>query len=90
MAGLVPAIHVLLVAQQTWMAGTSPGMTAPQLLNHFEKCSRYRCWVLDHRIAVSLTIGFSPTNVCTQQHVVDGLQPAVRVAVGPDRAHISV
>ncbi len=27
MAGLVPAIHVLLSAQQTWMPGTSPGMT---------------------------------------------------------------
>jgi hypothetical protein len=28
MAGLVPAIHVLLVASKTWMPGTRPGMTA--------------------------------------------------------------
>jgi 4-hydroxybenzoate-CoA ligase len=28
MAGLVPAIHVLLAEQQAWMPGTSPGMTA--------------------------------------------------------------
>jgi hypothetical protein len=27
MAGLVPAIHVLLAAK-TWMPGTSPGMTS--------------------------------------------------------------
>jgi hypothetical protein len=29
MAGLVPAIHVLLLANavKTWMPGTSPGMT---------------------------------------------------------------
>jgi hypothetical protein len=27
MAGLVPAIHVLLVARKTWMPGTRPGMT---------------------------------------------------------------
>jgi hypothetical protein len=27
MAGLVPAIHVLLVAAKTWMPGTRPGMT---------------------------------------------------------------
>jgi hypothetical protein len=36
----VPAIHVLLAAQQTWMPGTSPGMTAHSLLNHFENCSK--------------------------------------------------
>jgi hypothetical protein len=41
MAGLVPAIHVLL--KQTWMPGTSPGMTAHSLLNHFENCSRNEC-----------------------------------------------
>ena len=28
MAALVAAIHDLFVEQQTWMAGTSPGMTA--------------------------------------------------------------
>jgi hypothetical protein len=27
MAGLVPAIYVLLVAAKTWMPGTRPGMT---------------------------------------------------------------
>jgi hypothetical protein len=27
-AGLVPAIHALLVARKTWMPGTRPGMTA--------------------------------------------------------------
>ena len=27
MAGLVPAIHVLLVARKTWVPGTRPGMT---------------------------------------------------------------
>ena len=27
MAGPVPAIHVFLVAAQTWMRGTRPGMT---------------------------------------------------------------
>src|SRR6266540_995942 len=27
MAGLVPAIHVLLAARTTWMSGTRPGMT---------------------------------------------------------------
>src|SRR5436305_12006563 len=34
MAGLVPAIHALLVAQslKTWMPGTRPGMTAPRQL----------------------------------------------------------
>jgi len=32
MAGLVPAIHVfLLAAPKTWMPGTSPGMTAAKL-----------------------------------------------------------
>ncbi len=30
MAGLVPAIHVLLLAQKTWMPATSAGMTAEQ------------------------------------------------------------
>src|SRR5262249_14721193 len=28
MAGLVPAIHVLLIEPNTWMPGTRPGMTA--------------------------------------------------------------
>ena len=28
MAGLVPAIHALLVTRKTWMPGTKPGMTA--------------------------------------------------------------
>jgi hypothetical protein len=27
MAGLVPAIHVVLAAAKTWMPGTRPGMT---------------------------------------------------------------
>jgi hypothetical protein len=27
MAGLVPAIHVLLQQKKTWMPGTRPGMT---------------------------------------------------------------
>jgi hypothetical protein len=27
MAGLVPAIHVLLPEEKTWMPGTRPGMT---------------------------------------------------------------
>jgi hypothetical protein len=27
MAGLVPAMHVLLAARKTWMRGTSPRMT---------------------------------------------------------------
>jgi len=27
MAGLVPAIHVLVTAGKTWMPGTGPGMT---------------------------------------------------------------
>jgi hypothetical protein len=27
MAGLVPAIHVLLKCRETWMPGTRPGMT---------------------------------------------------------------
>jgi hypothetical protein len=27
MAGLVPAIHALLVEEKTWMPGTRPGMT---------------------------------------------------------------
>ena len=27
MAGLVPAIHVLIAARETWMRGTSPRMT---------------------------------------------------------------
>src|SRR5262249_3333569 len=31
MAGLVPAIHVLLAAQKTWMPGTRPGMTVARL-----------------------------------------------------------
>ena len=34
MAGLVPAIHVLFVAQKTWMPGTSPGMTELSLLQN--------------------------------------------------------
>jgi len=32
MAGLVPAIHVLLSAQETRMPGTGPGMTVGRLL----------------------------------------------------------
>jgi len=34
MPGLVPGIHVLCAAQQsrTWMAGTSPAMTANEML----------------------------------------------------------
>ena len=28
MAGLVPAIHVLVAARKTWMPGPRPGMTA--------------------------------------------------------------
>jgi len=28
MAGLDPAIHVLLAARKTWMPGPSPGMTS--------------------------------------------------------------
>jgi hypothetical protein len=28
MAGLVPAIHVFLMLPETWMPGTSPGMTS--------------------------------------------------------------
>jgi hypothetical protein len=31
MPGLVPGIHVFLVAAKTWMAGPSPAMT-----NHFQ------------------------------------------------------
>jgi len=34
MAGLVPAIHALLVARKTWMPGTRPGMTAE---DHFTR-----------------------------------------------------
>src|SRR5216683_4415809 len=30
MAGLVPAIHALLVRPKTWMPGTRPGMTASE------------------------------------------------------------
>jgi hypothetical protein len=29
MPGLVPGIHVFLLAAKTWMAGTSPAMTEP-------------------------------------------------------------
>jgi hypothetical protein len=32
MAGLVPAIHVLLAAAKTWMPGTRPGMTSSRHL----------------------------------------------------------
>jgi len=33
MAGLVPAIHVFLLAEtNTWMPGTSPGMTNERLI----------------------------------------------------------
>jgi len=32
MAGLVPAIHVVFVAEKTWMPGISPGMTALSLV----------------------------------------------------------
>src|ERR1700730_12935645 len=40
MAGLVPAIHVLLAEQQTWMPGTSPGMAAYSPAQPFRKhCS---------------------------------------------------
>jgi hypothetical protein len=31
MAGLDPAIHEKAKARKTWMAGTSPGMTAREL-----------------------------------------------------------
>nr|AWM00230.1 hypothetical protein CIT40_09450 [Bradyrhizobium amphicarpaeae] len=33
MAGLDPAIHVLLAARRTWMPGTSPGMTTSNVAN---------------------------------------------------------
>jgi len=33
MAGLVPAIHVLLAAQKTWMPATSAGMTTDGFLH---------------------------------------------------------
>jgi hypothetical protein len=34
MAGLVPAIHVLLgTVRKTWMPGTGPGMTNERLVN---------------------------------------------------------
>jgi hypothetical protein len=33
MAGLVPAIHVLIAAKKTWMPGTRPGMTKEQSLS---------------------------------------------------------
>src|SRR5271166_889429 len=51
MAGLVPAIHVLLVAQQTWMPGTSPGMTTEGLrrgllqISRWTTCRKLRCWL---------------------------------------------
>jgi hypothetical protein len=32
MAGLVPAIHDLLVDRKTWMPGTGPGMTEERLV----------------------------------------------------------
>jgi hypothetical protein len=33
MPGLVPGIHVLLAARKTWMAGTSPAMTADRVVH---------------------------------------------------------
>jgi hypothetical protein len=41
MAGLVPAIHVLLAeAQKTWMPATSAGMTVEGWFNHIETCPK--------------------------------------------------
>jgi hypothetical protein len=37
MAGLVPAIHALLVASKTWMPGPRPGMTAGRLHRRWDK-----------------------------------------------------
>src|ERR1700676_4811944 len=37
MAGLVPAIHALLVARKTWMPGTRPGMTAERPCVDFDQ-----------------------------------------------------
>src|SRR5438309_8766685 len=37
MAGLVPAIHVLVSLRETWMPGTSPGMT---LAHHAEEIAQ--------------------------------------------------
>ena len=41
MAGLVPAIHVLLAASKTWMPGTSPGMTGRRSMS--KKPSQAAC-----------------------------------------------
>ena len=35
MPGLVPGIHVLLAATETWMAGSSPVMTKESAFRHF-------------------------------------------------------
>jgi hypothetical protein len=37
MAVLITAIHVLLVAEKTWMPGTSPGMTTLSCFSYFRK-----------------------------------------------------
>jgi len=37
MAGLVPAIHVLVAARKTWMPGTRPGMTNERTDSRYSK-----------------------------------------------------
>ena len=53
MAGLVPAIHVLVVARKTWMRGSSPRMTNERVVQAKRKpgyrvppasCSAKNCW----------------------------------------------
>ena len=42
MAGLVPAIHVYLFVQKTWMPGTGPGMTAELAVGNIRDYSECR------------------------------------------------
>jgi hypothetical protein len=38
MAGLVPAIHVLVMERKTWMPGTRPGMTTVTVTTTVQSC----------------------------------------------------
>ena len=55
MAGLVPAIHVLLIAaSKTWMPGTSPGMTPSCVSDKLSSGhSARRAQFFDRRIVIT-------------------------------------
>src|SRR5262249_1079938 len=69
MAGLVPAIHVLLAARKTWMPGTRPGMTVVRSRNL-------------HAIEWSALVATSAPRVSEEQCIANAMPAPALVGLG--------